>query len=90
LLNETAEENAMTLAETLRADVEKLSVNFAGVAIRFTASFGVASAIPDHHITPQDILAAADNALYRAKHDGRNCVRSATPAPSDQPVALSA
>src|SRR5690606_5101163 len=37
-----------------------------------TASFGVASLAPGQD--GQALIAAGDAALYRAKHDGRNCV----------------
>lgn len=75
LLIDTTPHNAAVLAETLRAEVEKLRVEFEGGTIQFTASFGVACAVPDQHLSPQDYLAIADKALYQAKHDGRNCVR---------------
>ena len=40
-----------------------------------TASFGVASMVPDSgHTNPEALILAADNALYQAKRAGRNCV----------------
>jgi diguanylate cyclase (GGDEF)-like protein len=80
LLIDTSAVNAAVLAETLRADVEKLKVEFEGGPIQFTASFGVACATPDQDTSTQALLAAADKALYQAKNDGRNCVRSAVAA----------
>ena len=41
-----------------------------------TVSIGVASATPGM-AQPEDLIAAADGQLYRAKNDGRNCVRAA-------------
>jgi diguanylate cyclase (GGDEF)-like protein/PAS domain S-box-containing protein len=41
--------------------------------LRLTASFGVAEALAEETI--DDLLARADAALYRAKAEGRNCVR---------------
>jgi diguanylate cyclase (GGDEF)-like protein/PAS domain S-box-containing protein len=41
--------------------------------LRLTASFGVAEASPEESI--DDLLARADAALYRAKAEGRDCVR---------------
>lgn len=37
-----------------------------------TVSQGVVSVLPDADLTPADIIKRADNALYRAKHEGRN------------------
>jgi len=43
---------------------------------RITISIGVA-AFPQAGNNPQAVMKAADEALYRAKDDGRNCVRLA-------------
>jgi diguanylate cyclase (GGDEF)-like protein len=37
-----------------------------------TVSQGVVSLMPDADLTPADIIKRADNALYKAKHEGRN------------------
>ncbi len=76
LLIDSDLKNSMVLADGFRADIEKLAVPFEGCTIRITASFGVACDTPDRHLNPQELLARADNALYQAKHEGRNCVRT--------------
>jgi diguanylate cyclase (GGDEF)-like protein len=43
--------------------------------IRVTVSIGVAAS-SDKYFSPDEVLVAADKALYRAKKDGRNCVKS--------------
>jgi len=68
----------IALAEELRKATDRLRVEFDGKPLRFTASFGVVSVIPHAGLSLEDLVAAADRALYAAKHDGRNCVRHAT------------
>ena len=61
------------LAERARAIIESQVVRAPdGAELHVTASFGVAS-FPDAHEL-SDLVAAADAALYRAKHDGKNRV----------------
>lgn len=67
---------AMTRTETLRSALEVASVPFGAAAIMVTASFGVAS-FPQHGGTSEEVIAAADGALYAAKAAGRNRVHSA-------------
>ncbi len=62
-------DGAMVLAERLRKLVE--STQLAGH--RVTISIGVAI-FPDGDAKADDLVARADQALYRAKHDGRNRV----------------
>jgi diguanylate cyclase (GGDEF)-like protein len=57
------------IAERIRALIEALADR------RVTASFGVATMTPTESNTPDQLIAAADACLYRAKHEGRNCVR---------------
>jgi diguanylate cyclase (GGDEF)-like protein len=67
---------ALVMAERTRRTIEELAVPFHGKTLKVTASIGVASfeaATP--YTTPEQLVAAADRAVYRAKADGRNCVR---------------
>ncbi|MBK9236950.1 MAG: diguanylate cyclase [Rhodoferax sp.] len=79
LLINTPASAAADLAEAFRADIEALQTNFETQQIRFTASFGVASSTAGHFFTSQELLRRADQALYQAKNEGRNCVRVAAP-----------
>lgn len=81
LLPETDLDGALTMAERLRRAIEARPVVAGGIEIPVTMSFGVA-AFPRSSPTREGIVAAADRALYRAKADGRNCVRSAPPKDS--------
>lgn len=73
VLPETDQRGAMKVAERLRRAVEGYRFRhylFAN-AQRITVSAGVAT-FPDHAATPEDLLEAADQALYAAKKAGRN------------------
>jgi diguanylate cyclase (GGDEF)-like protein len=73
LLPNTSTENAIEVADKLRRTVETWV--FPGVARPLTLSAGVAG-FPQHGNTRDEIIAAADNALYLAKQTGRNRVTS--------------
>jgi diguanylate cyclase (GGDEF)-like protein len=82
LLPETPVEGAHRAADTLRQDLAELEIQWNGKVIRVTSSFGVACA-RSNEVDPTPLIARADEALYRAKREGRNCVRVA----EDPPVA---
>ena len=75
LLPRFEREVAAAQAEAVRRQVEgaRLANDARGRALRITSSFGVA-AFPDDAATPGDLATKADEALYRAKSDGRNRV----------------
>ena len=76
LLPQTDIEGAHNLAERLRrALASRPMTTQPGSLVAVTASFGVAS-FPAA-ATPAALFAAADDALYQAKHAGKNCVVSA-------------
>ncbi len=65
---------ARLFAEWLREAFSSISYSELDEDIRFTASFGVAQI--SHCENIEDAFRRADKALYVAKDDGRNCVRS--------------
>jgi len=67
---------AANIAERLRMIIEKARVNFRGTEIGVTASLGV-SCYPQHGGTVRDLVARADEALYRSKQGGRNRIHFA-------------
>ncbi|MFB6355343.1 MAG: diguanylate cyclase [bacterium] len=73
LLPNTKKDKATTLAGDLRRDIESLSFD---QDISTTASFGVVDTEVDFD-GKNDLLKKVDDALYRAKEDGRNCVKTA-------------
>jgi diguanylate cyclase (GGDEF)-like protein len=68
-------EGALAFAEDLRKDIAE-HVKVDRVDWPVTASFGVAASHDECVV--DDLIAAADRALYRAKAGGRNTVRAAT------------
>ena len=69
-------EQAMRLADSMRAACEAARIGVDGAEIGLTISLGVALAPPG--VCPsQPLFARADAALYRAKREGRNRVVSA-------------
>lgn len=76
LLPETPLHGARRVAETLRREIAERPVPWSGEALTITASFGLAQTLPGE-VNVQAVIARADQALYRAKDDGRNCVRIA-------------
>ncbi len=74
LLPETGRKEAFELAERLRRKVEEISIDFEGRSFGFTVSIGVTEAI-ENDATIEQVQMRADNALYSAKENGRNCTK---------------
>lgn len=78
ILPETPAGAAERVAERMRSGIA--SHTFTGgrssLRLRLTASFGVA-AFPEHAQSPQQLVLAADTAMYLAKAAHKNCVRLA-------------
>ena len=77
LISNTDCNGAVLLAEQLRASVEELAFKDRGGsdAIRVTISIGVDTFDGKNREDEEDLLRGADEAIYEAKGDGRNCVR---------------
>jgi two-component system, cell cycle response regulator len=79
VLPEVGYESAREVARKLRALVAHTPFDAQGTLLRVTASFGVCGfdLVPADDVkTAERMLKAADAALYRSKHDGRNRVTS--------------
>jgi diguanylate cyclase (GGDEF)-like protein len=63
--------HARQRADDLRQAIQGTQVRTGENSISLTASFGVASGFPASH---EELIREADEALYRAKNSGRNCV----------------
>jgi diguanylate cyclase (GGDEF)-like protein len=83
LLPETTIEQGLAGAERLVKALAALRVVDGAPGIGLSASIGVA-ALPEHGITPEELLRAADQAAYAAKHAGKGQVAR----PEDATLAL--
>jgi len=71
---------AVALAERIRRVLEANEIMLSnGTVVNVTASFGIAKGSLGQ-LAWRRLIEAADAALYRAKSDGRNCVRHSQPA----------
>jgi diguanylate cyclase (GGDEF)-like protein len=75
---------ALRRAEFLRENVKLLNTSHigSGISSQITLSFGVA-VFESGTATIEGVLKAADNALYKAKRTGRNCVVTADIMPNE-------
>jgi two-component system, cell cycle response regulator len=74
ILRAIAIEPAVQLGERLRRTVEATVIPHQGRELRATVSVGVAGFPSTKTEAPEQLVEAADQALYRAKHAGRNRV----------------
>lgn len=73
LLPETGPHEAVAIAQKFRDRLAAMTITTGNTSIRMTASFGVSyTAIPR---AINEVIAAADDALFAAKREGRNMVR---------------
>lgn len=79
---------ALEIGERIRVNLARAVVNHDGRQIRITASIGVAHRSPKDLCSMKDLVLRADQALYRAKHEGKNrvCVYP-TPVVTETAVA---
>lgn len=77
-------ENAVSVGEQLRLQIEDHVFEIDGHVIRLTVSIGIATLLPDNDTAPRDLIGRADVVLYEAKSSGRNrvCVHGQGKAPA--------
>ncbi len=73
ILPETALAEATTIAHRVLAAIVALSIQGQGVPVHITTSIGVAT-LPLHARTREELVRAADQAAYAAKHAGKGRV----------------
>ncbi|WRH67506.1 MAG: diguanylate cyclase [Planktothrix sp. GU0601_MAG3] len=76
ILPNTDIDGSIHLAEKVRQAIEALQVEHIKSAVSryVTISIGVESLIPMEDLTPKTLIFNADQALYKAKQNGRNCI----------------
>lgn len=75
ILPETDSKGALALAEELRENIERCEINYHGITINLTISCGTSTYLQQKNVQPEQLFAAADQALYQAKNNGRNQVK---------------
>ena len=73
VLQNTTEDDAKAMSQRLHQELSNIVIQLAVGELRIQSSIGVALA-PAYGKTPQDLVRAADVALYHAKKSGRNRV----------------
>jgi diguanylate cyclase (GGDEF)-like protein len=77
ILPETDINGAVFVAKTLIEAIENLNIahQSSPISKRATLSIGLASIVPNENMNMDIFLKMADDALYEAKNDGRNCFK---------------
>jgi two-component system, cell cycle response regulator len=78
VLNNCDSSQAVARAEEVRSGIASRPIQTARGPLSVTMSLGVLASHEWDHVLVEEILSETDQALYRAKADGRNCVRLAT------------
>lgn len=91
LLPDTPLQGAMHVAERVKNKVESFHIPHCQSKVNpfVTLSQGVAAIVPNKETTARLLIATADRALYKAKAEGRNCIRVADMAEVEENKATS-
>jgi len=73
VMHNTTADKALERADQLRKAIARKRLSHTGKAFKFTGSFGVA-VFPVDGATIEEVISAADHALYQSKKTGRNRV----------------
>ncbi|MEH1850840.1 MAG: EAL domain-containing protein [Nostoc sp.] len=76
ILPNTDIERAIAVAKNIQTNISALQMPHphSDISEFITLSLGVATIIPHSQLSPETLIAAADQGLYQAKAQGRNCV----------------
>lgn len=78
ILPETSMNATIHVAEMIRSSVEKLNCvhEYSSASSVITVSIGLTSTVPEKLQCKEELIDLADKALYRAKDEGRNCIKA--------------
>jgi len=78
ILPETKLDGAVNVAEAMHESIRSLEIPHAKSTVSdfVSVSIGVSSVVPLQGTEPDILISAADQALYKAKEDGRNMIKS--------------
>ena len=81
ILPDTDTWGAVQVAKNIQLAIQNLQLvhSMSDVSDYVTLSLGIASIAPGHDITPALLIVRADEALYKAKHQGRNAFSISPP-----------
>ena len=75
VMPEASIENALLRANTIKTDIKAMKLEYDGKPLEsVTVSIGI-SCFPNDGINSEKLIGAADKALYRAKEEGRDCIK---------------
>ena len=74
ILPETAAKDATVIAERLRKNIEAIEIPIDDkINLKVSISIGI-SEFPSSAADSENLIKTADQALYKAKNDGKNCI----------------
>jgi len=76
ILPDTPQDQALLLAERIQKKISQTAILVREVPLRLTISQGLAASDVSHVRQADDLVRLADRALYQAKEDGRNTIRT--------------
>ncbi|SEA39911.1 diguanylate cyclase (GGDEF) domain-containing protein [Desulfuromusa kysingii] len=79
ILPDTTLTASIPVAERIRQVIENTPLDVAGKSLKLTVSLGIATYREQENISVAELVKQADEYLYQAKENGRNCVCHAKP-----------
>lgn len=86
ILPDSSLKEAIFVAERIRLAVQNTKFSGSPATLHLTASLGVACFSPEQPLTVDGFIKRADDALYRAKANGRNRIECHDPESTDAPL----